>query len=144
MHWAPVLRDLEAVPAAMIVPGHGPVMTDHAYTRAVRELMEATLTRVEALVRAGRNLAQVQDELNLDDVRARVPEWNGPGVSEEDWVATQARARRARVRGHPGPGRPVRPTARDWNQVASTGVSGLSENSPFALNRCEPSFPLME
>jgi len=98
VHWAPVLRDLEAVPAAMIVPGHGPVMTDHAYTRAVRELIETTLTRIETLVRAGRNLAQVQDELNLDDVRARVPDWNGPGVSEEDWVATRrALAERAFV-----------------------------------------------
>ena len=54
VHWAPVLRDLEAVPAAMIVPGHGPVMTDHAYTRAVRELIETTLSRIETLVRAGR------------------------------------------------------------------------------------------
>ena len=89
VHWAPVLRDLEAVPVSFIVPGHGPVMTDHAYTRAVRELMETTLTRVEALVRAGRNLPQVQDELNLDDVRARVPQWNGSDVSEEDWVATR-------------------------------------------------------
>ena len=98
VHWVPVLRDLEAVAAAMIVPGHGPVMTDQTYTHAVRELIESTLTRVEALVRSGRNLAQVQDELNLDDMRARVPEWNGPGVSEEDWGATRrALAERAFV-----------------------------------------------
>ena len=52
-------------------------MTDHAYTRAVRELLEATLARVEALVRRGRTLPQVQDELDLDDMRARVPGWSG-------------------------------------------------------------------
>lgn len=89
VHWARVLRDIEAMPAAAIVPGHGPVMKDHGYTRAVRALMDATLARVEALVREGRTLAQVQDELNLDDVRGLVPEWRGPGVSAEDWDYTR-------------------------------------------------------
>jgi glyoxylase-like metal-dependent hydrolase (beta-lactamase superfamily II) len=89
VHWAPVLRELEALPAAAIVPGHGPVQTDHAYTRAVRELLEAALERVESLVRKGRTLAQVQDELQLDDLRARVPDWAGPAVSEEDWTYTR-------------------------------------------------------
>ena len=89
VHWAAVLRDLEALPAAAIVPGHGPAQADHEYTRALRELLEATLERVEKLVRAGRSLAEVQDELNLDDVRKRVPEWNGPAVSDEDWTYTR-------------------------------------------------------
>ena len=87
--WAAVLRDLEALPASAIVPGHGPVQLDHGYTRAVRELVEATLERVEKLVRAGRSLAEVQDELDLDDVRKRVPEWSGPAASDEDWTYTR-------------------------------------------------------
>ena len=89
VHWATVLRDLEALPAAAIVPGHGPVQADHAYTRSVRELLETTLERVESLVRKGRSLAEVQDDLNLDDVRARVPDWNGAAVSAEDWTYTR-------------------------------------------------------
>jgi glyoxylase-like metal-dependent hydrolase (beta-lactamase superfamily II) len=89
VHWAQVLREIEAIPVAALVPGHGPVMKNHGYTRAVRALMEATLTRVEAMVRAGRTLVQVQDELNLDDVRALVPEWGGPGVTDEDWEYTR-------------------------------------------------------
>ena len=89
VHWVSVLRDLEAVPAAAIVPGHGPVQADHAYTRSVRELLEATLERVEALVRAGRSLAEVQDMLALDDLRQRVPDWNGPLVSADDWTYTR-------------------------------------------------------
>jgi glyoxylase-like metal-dependent hydrolase (beta-lactamase superfamily II) len=98
VHWAKVARELEAVPAALVVPGHGPVMTDHSYTRAVAELLETALARVEALVRKGRTLAQVQDELDLDDVRARVPEWAGAGVSEDDWTYTRrALAERAFV-----------------------------------------------
>ena len=87
--WATVLRDLEGLPASAIVPGHGPVQLDHGYTRALRELIEATLVRVEKLVRAGRSLAEVQDELDLDDVRKRVPEWSGTAVSDEDWTYTR-------------------------------------------------------
>lgn len=64
-------------------------MKDHEYTRAVRALMDETLARVKAMVRAGRTLAQVQEELNLDDVRSRVPDWSGPGVSDEDWTYTR-------------------------------------------------------
>ncbi len=89
VHWSVVLRDLEALPAAVIVPGHGPPQQDHEYTRALRGLLEATLERVEKRVRAGGSLAEVQDELNLDDVRARVPDWNGPAVSAEDWTYTR-------------------------------------------------------
>jgi len=89
VHWARVLRDIEAIPAAAIVPGHGPVMKDHAYVSEVRALLDATLARVEALVRKGRSLAQVQDELNLDDIRARVPAWSAPSVSDEDWTYTR-------------------------------------------------------
>ena len=40
-------------------------------------------------MRKGRSLAEVQDELNLDDVRARVPDWNGVAVSAEDWTYTR-------------------------------------------------------
>jgi glyoxylase-like metal-dependent hydrolase (beta-lactamase superfamily II) len=96
VHWSRVAHDLEDLPAAFVVPGHGPVMTDHAYTRAIEDLLDTALARVEALVRKGRSLAQVQDELNLDDVRARVPDWGT--ASEEDWTYTRrALAERAFV-----------------------------------------------
>jgi len=88
VHWARVAHELESVPAALIVPGHGPVMTDHAYTRTLADLLDTTLVRVETLVRKGRSLAQVQDELSLDDIRAKVPEWSGADVSEDDWTYT--------------------------------------------------------
>lgn len=103
VHWAPVLRQIEALPAAAIVPGHGAVMHDQHYVHAVRTLMETTLTRVEALVRQGRTLQQTQDELNLDDVLAGVPEWQD--VAPGDWTYTRrALAERAYmgVRGQGG------------------------------------------
>jgi glyoxylase-like metal-dependent hydrolase (beta-lactamase superfamily II) len=89
VHWARVLRDIESIPVAALVPGHGPAMRDHGYTRAVRALLEATLIRVEAMVRSGRALEQVKEELDLADVRKLVPEWNGPRVTEEDWTYTR-------------------------------------------------------
>jgi hypothetical protein len=89
VHWVPVLRELEAIPVARLVPGHGPVMRDHAYTRAVRGLLEAALQRVEAMIRAGRTLVQIQESLNLDDVRAAVPDWSGPAVPAADWEYTR-------------------------------------------------------
>ena len=89
VHWGPVLRRIEAMPIAHLVPGHGPVMRDHAYTRAVRMLIEAAVERAEALVRNGRTLAQTQAEMNLDDMRVLVPEWSGPDVSAEDWDYTR-------------------------------------------------------
>jgi glyoxylase-like metal-dependent hydrolase (beta-lactamase superfamily II) len=88
-HWAPVLRQIERLPIARSVPGRGPVLHDHSYTRAMRALLEAALDRVEDMARAGKTPAQIQDELNLDDVRARVPEWSGPGASAEDWDRTR-------------------------------------------------------
>jgi glyoxylase-like metal-dependent hydrolase (beta-lactamase superfamily II) len=98
VHWARVARALESLPAAFIVPGHGPVMTDHSYTRTIAVLLETALERVEALVRSGRSLAQVQEELVLDDLRAREPAWSAPAASDEDWDYTRrALAERAFV-----------------------------------------------
>jgi cyclase len=87
VHWAPVLRQIEQIPITKMVPGHGNVMTDHHYTAAVRNLMETTLQRVEAMVREGSNLQQIQDGLSLDDVLVGVPEWQG--VGPDDWRITR-------------------------------------------------------
>jgi len=84
--WVDVLRKLEAVPVTVLVPGHGPVMKDHAYTRKVRELMEAATTRVDSLARTGLTLGQIQQSISLDDVRKGYPLW--AGASESDWKYT--------------------------------------------------------
>ncbi len=86
--WVQVLSDLEATPTKVLVPGHGPVMDNHAYTKKLRETFEAILFRVEILVREGKTLDQTQDLIELDDLRAGYPLWN-EGVSEEDWAFTK-------------------------------------------------------
>lgn len=92
--WIDVLRQLEAVPIAAMVPGHGPVMHDHSYTRQVRELLEAATSRVEAKAREGLTLEQVQDAVDLLDLRKGV--WDaGPEVREEWKVNVKALVERA-------------------------------------------------
>jgi cyclase len=85
--WANVLRKLEAVPIAALVPGHGPVMRDHAYTRQVRALMEAVISRVDSMARRGMTLDQVQAAIDLDDIRRATPAWTG-ARHDEDWRFT--------------------------------------------------------
>jgi glyoxylase-like metal-dependent hydrolase (beta-lactamase superfamily II) len=85
--WAGVLRELEGIPIAAMVPGHGPVMRDHGYTRQVRMLMEAVTARVDSMARRGLTLDQVQAAMNLDDVRRACPPWQG-AQHDEDWKLT--------------------------------------------------------
>lgn len=82
--WAGVLRDLETTPIAVLVPGHGPVMRDHQYTRLVRELMETVTARVDSAARRGLTLEQVQDSVTLEDFRTRFPS-DDPESHREEW-----------------------------------------------------------
>jgi glyoxylase-like metal-dependent hydrolase (beta-lactamase superfamily II) len=85
--WSDVLRQIEAIPVAVLVPGHGPVMHDHAYTRQVRELMEAVTSRVEVMVRKGLTLEQIQATIDLDDLR-KGPWIKSEAAPDEDWKIT--------------------------------------------------------
>jgi cyclase len=85
--WIDVLRGLEALPIVALVPGHGPVMHDHTYTRQVRALLEATTARVRAMAREGKSLEEIQRDLDLSDVRQTVPVWAAP-ERDEDWRLT--------------------------------------------------------
>ncbi len=73
--WIPVLRQIEEWPARQWVPGHGPVMRDASYIRSVRLLLDAAMSEVEAHIRDGKTLAQVQDVVKLESVRASVAAW---------------------------------------------------------------------
>ncbi len=85
--WIEVLRRLEAVPVAAVVPGHGPVLRDHRYTRKVRELLEAATWRTDSLARQGLTLDEVQSAINLDDQRRGYRVWTD-SVPEADWRTT--------------------------------------------------------
>lgn len=86
--WVGVLADLEATKASIIVPGHGPVMSDFSYAQRLRETFRTVLDRVEALVRKGRTLDQTKAEIELDDLRGTDRLWID-GVSDSDWQLTK-------------------------------------------------------
>jgi glyoxylase-like metal-dependent hydrolase (beta-lactamase superfamily II) len=102
--WIGVLRELETIPVNALVPGHGPVMHDHSYTRQVRELLEAATSRVAAMAREGKTLDLIQSTLTLEDIRARVPAWRAPALKADWETNTKALVERAwrGVRGQGG------------------------------------------
>ena len=83
--WIEVLRGLETVQVAALVPGHGPVQLSHDYTRQVRELLERVTSRVEAMAREGKTLEQIQATFEANDLRRGV--WADPAL-DEDWKVT--------------------------------------------------------
>jgi cyclase len=86
--WIEVLKDLEATPIVTLIPGHGPVMHDHAYTRQVRALLEAATSRVSDLARQGKTLDQVQAGVDIEDIRRATPVWQGDSL-DADWADNQ-------------------------------------------------------
>ena len=83
--WVRVLREIESMPIAALVPGHGPVMHDVSYVRRVRELIEDTLAKVEAMIREGKTLVQIQASIDLSSHRKAFAPW--ASSSDEDWKA---------------------------------------------------------
>jgi glyoxylase-like metal-dependent hydrolase (beta-lactamase superfamily II) len=83
--WIDVLAEVEKIPVTALVPGHGPVMRDHTYTRQVRELLVAVTSRVRELAGEGRPVEWIQDSLRLDHIRRKVPAWTGK-EHDEDWA----------------------------------------------------------
>jgi glyoxylase-like metal-dependent hydrolase (beta-lactamase superfamily II) len=51
--WIDVLRALERYPVTSLVPGHGPVFSNHDYTTLVRETFEMVRSQVDSMYRAG-------------------------------------------------------------------------------------------
>jgi cyclase len=82
--WIDVLQRLEAVPVSAVLPGHGPVFRDHRYTRQVRELLQAVTAGVAAMARDGRPVEFIQDSLGLEEIRRKVPAWQG-AERDADW-----------------------------------------------------------
>jgi cyclase len=83
--WVDVLKEIEATPIAAIVPGHGPVMRDHSYVTRLRELMQDVNAHVEALLRQGKTLAQIQAAVDLSKYRTGFAPWENEPAT--DWKA---------------------------------------------------------
>ncbi len=81
------MHELERIPVVVLVPGHGPSIQDHTYTRQVRSLLEGVASRVADMAREGKTLEQVTQSLDAEDLRRGVTAWNDPKL-DEDWKLT--------------------------------------------------------
>jgi glyoxylase-like metal-dependent hydrolase (beta-lactamase superfamily II) len=67
--WVRTLDRLMALPASVILPGHGPVMRDWSYVRRVKAAIEGTLAGVAAAKKEGLTIAQATERVQLPEVR---------------------------------------------------------------------------
>lgn len=69
--WVATLRTLRALPAEVIVPGHGAIQRDWRYLDLVVELLEHTRTQARAAVARGLDLEATRRAVDLGAFRAR-------------------------------------------------------------------------
>jgi cyclase len=70
--WIETLRKLRAIPADVIVTGHGPVQRDKAYVETVEALLESTLAQARDAVKRGLTLEETRKAVNLDAFRQKL------------------------------------------------------------------------
>jgi glyoxylase-like metal-dependent hydrolase (beta-lactamase superfamily II) len=70
--WIDTLGALEKIDAAVIVPGHGPLMHDHAYIDTEVALLRALQTQVGAAVAAKKSLADARKAFDVSEIRAKL------------------------------------------------------------------------
>lgn len=80
--WVDVLRDLERMSPAVLVPGHGPVMRDLDYVRQVRGLLETMLTMSTPYVGRGVTADSARKVLDLTELRKRFDPQLSPALGE--------------------------------------------------------------
>jgi cyclase len=67
--WVKTLDRLMALQAAIVLPGHGPVMRDWSYVQRVKSALEQTLAGVAAAKKEGLTIAQTTERVQLPEVR---------------------------------------------------------------------------
>jgi glyoxylase-like metal-dependent hydrolase (beta-lactamase superfamily II) len=84
--WIGTLRRLTRLGATVLVPGHGPVMKDHAYVEEVIALLESATRQVAEL--SARNLTADEVRTQIDLAAARQRFCAGDPEREEVWKAS--------------------------------------------------------
>ena len=67
--WTGTLDKLSALPADVIVPGHGPPQRDRQYLTLVRTLIDTTLAQTKRAVAEGKDLEATRRAMSLDALR---------------------------------------------------------------------------
>jgi len=63
--WAAVMRRIEGMDLTRIVPGHGPVMNDKTYVRAVADVLESISSQAKAAYKPGMTADQLREKIDL-------------------------------------------------------------------------------
>jgi len=63
--WAGVMRQIERMDAARVVPGHGPVMNDMHYVRDVADVLESIARQAKAAYQPGMTADQLREKIDL-------------------------------------------------------------------------------
>lgn len=87
VEWSAVLRDIEPEHITAIMPGHGPVLRDLSYVRAVHALIDGVTSQVAASLARGMTLDQIQQRVDATRLRAGSPAWSGSAL-DENWKTT--------------------------------------------------------
>jgi glyoxylase-like metal-dependent hydrolase (beta-lactamase superfamily II) len=83
--WTETLRKLEGLGATSLLPGHGPVLRDHAYVEVVIALLQETLRQVAAAVEEGLSLEDTRKKVDLASYRQKLAGddyWRGRAFDE--------------------------------------------------------------
>jgi cyclase len=70
--WGPALERLLALEPAVIVPGHGPILRDHAHVKLLASMFVSIDEQTRAAVARGETLEAAQKSVKLDDFRAKL------------------------------------------------------------------------
>jgi glyoxylase-like metal-dependent hydrolase (beta-lactamase superfamily II) len=70
--WIDTLKRIRALDAAIVIPGHGPVMRDNTYIDLVIGLFESLLAQVTAAKQSGLSLEETRQKVDLSSFRDRM------------------------------------------------------------------------
>jgi cyclase len=70
--WAATLEKLRALSPRVIVPGHGPVLSDDAYVKVLADMFASIKKQTEAAVARGETLEQARKSVSLDEFRKQI------------------------------------------------------------------------
>lgn len=79
--WIKTMKEVQKIDAQVIIPGHGPVMSDKIYLNAVTELLESIFNQVKDSVARGLSLEETRKAV---DLKAYHEKWVGQDIDRED------------------------------------------------------------
>jgi glyoxylase-like metal-dependent hydrolase (beta-lactamase superfamily II) len=87
VEWSAALHDIESERITTVMPGHGPVMRDLSYVRALHALIDGVTSQVSTFLARGMTLDQIQQSVDVTVLRGGSPAWSGSAL-DDAWKTT--------------------------------------------------------